>query len=69
MTTDSNMKGRAGTAGRPADSQPPALYPGATVRRVACPGTSSFNPGGRLARRHALRPEGVRRIDRRQLQT
>ncbi len=45
-----------------------ARYQGATALRVVCPAPSAINIGGGFERRHALRPEGVLGLDRRQIQ-
>jgi hypothetical protein len=51
----------------PAAEHSPALYTGAAGERVACAGTPSLNSGGRTIERHSFRPEGLSRVDRRQL--
>jgi len=66
--TNSNMKWRALTTGRPAAAQPPAPSQGAAGRGVVCPSQSAINLGGLRIERDSFRPEGVLRADRRRSQ-
>jgi hypothetical protein len=68
MKTNSNIAKRAMTTGWPAATLTSALYGGAAVSRVVCPGASSLNHGGRMIPGGGFRPESLQRKDRRQLQ-
>ncbi|HEX7312503.1 MAG TPA: hypothetical protein VF297_01200 [Pyrinomonadaceae bacterium] len=68
MTTNSNIDRRATASQWSAAGLTSALYQGAGARGVVCPSRPTFNHGGGLIERMALRPEGLGRKDRRQLQ-
>ncbi|MBV9924861.1 MAG: hypothetical protein JOZ96_07440 [Acidobacteria bacterium] len=68
MTTNSNTDRRATATPMAAAGRKSATYPCAVVGAVVWPSESGLNFGGHRINGQALRPEGLARKDRRQLQ-